>query len=135
MKPLVYLSHPSGGLSDNTKDIEKCIRLMYQNKEIYNKITIVSPVHCYGFMYNDDWTTYDESLQFCLDLLYKCDLMIVIGDYTKSKGCQKEIKTCTKLNIPYMCIENSKCIENDIESISKKIDELIEFLPGHIKDF
>ena len=125
MKKLVYLSHPSGGLEDNTRDIEKCIRILYKNKDFYNNFTVVSPVHCYGFMYNDDWITYDEGLQFCLDLLYKCDLMIVIGDHTKSKGCTKEIDVCKCDNIPFICIDNSDILENNIENITKDLCKLM----------
>jgi len=124
MKKLIYLSHPSGGLEENTKDIEKCIRLLYKNKELYNKIAIVSPVHCYGFMYNDDWITYEEGLQFCLDLLYKCDGMIVVGDYSNSRGCKREIEVCKELNIPFICIKDSDYIENNMDSVTLDIENM-----------
>lgn len=114
-KKLVYLSHPSGGLEDNTKDIEKCIRLLYKNKEFASRFTIVSPVHCYGFMYNDDWLTYEEGLDMCLELLEHCDFMLCIGDYSNSKGCKKEISVCKHKGVPVAFIENSEYLESNIQ--------------------
>lgn len=127
-KYLLYLSHPSGGLDENRIDIEKSIRTLYKNNDIYNNFCIVSPVHCYGFMYNDNSELdYDyKGLSYCTDLLMHCDIMLVIGDWENSIGCTDEIEKCKDNSIPYLMISNSDLIENEIKNdLANKLLEML----------
>lgn len=123
MKKLLYLSHPSGGLEENTVDIEKVIRKLYKNDVIYDNFCIVSPVHCYGFMYNDNPDLeYDyKGLSYCTDLLQHCDIMVVVGNWKESTGCREEVKLCKDINIPIIYIDNSDkvdyCLDNGLVNI------------------
>jgi hypothetical protein len=114
MKKLIYLSHPSSGLEENTLDIEKVVRKLYQNDEVFDNLCVVSPVHCYGFMYHD--TEYFKGLSFCTDLLLHCDLMLVVGDWEKSTGCKAEIDICNKENIPYIFIDSSDNVDEELKN-------------------
>lgn len=100
MKELLYISHKYENNDNNKKHIEKCVRELYKNDDIYDKFCIVSPVHTYGFMYED--TEYYKGLSFCTDLLEHCKYMLVLGDYTGSKGVAAEIELCKEHNKIYI---------------------------------
>ena len=125
MKVLVYISHPSGGLEENTKDVERCIRFMYQNKFIRRECCLVSPIHNFGFMYNDEWLSYEEGLNLCLDLLRHCTFMICIGDYESSIGCKEEIKFCNENNKDIIFIKDYDYLVNNIEKIMEYINIIL----------
>lgn len=125
-KKLVYISHPSSGLEENTRKIEQYIRKLYQNDDIFDNFCIVSPVHCYGFMYHD--TEYFKGLSFCTDLLMHCDIMLLCGDWKNSTGCTKERELCIKYNIPFIEIDSvgtlDKMLNNNLyEQMLKKINK------------
>lgn len=113
-KHLVYISHPSGGLEENTLDTEKYIIELYSNDELYNNFCFVSPIHCYGFMYNT--TEYYKGLSFCTDLLERCDIMIICGDWESSTGCREEKALCERLNIPYIVVKTLNELKNKISN-------------------
>lgn len=113
-KPLVYLSHPSSGKLENTLDVEVIIKKMYMNDDIYDKLCIVSPIHCYGFMYHE--TEYYKGLSFCTDLLMHCDIMLVFGNWRESTGCKEEIELCKKNNIPYIIVGESTELDDNIKN-------------------
>lgn len=113
-KKLLYFSHPYGAKEENLIDIENCIRELYKNDSIFDKFIIVSPVHCFGFMYED--TEYYRGLQYCTDLLYKCDSMIVVGDWTQSTGCKEEIRICNEIDKKYKIYNNISELKEAIEN-------------------
>lgn len=128
-KKLVYISHPSGGKQENTLDIEKCVRELYRNDDLYNNYCFVSPVHCYGFMYNDNpHLDYDfKGLSYCTDLLAFCDIMIVIGDWKKSVGCTEEVRLCKELKIPCIYFKNSDDLVNAIDkNLANRLLHLVD---------
>lgn len=97
---LIYVSHPYGGDPLNKYDIEDIIeRLVEENP--HN--TYISPVHCFGFMYED--VEYEQGLQYCLNLLDVCDTMLVYGDWQNSRGCMKEVEHAKIKGIKYKIIK------------------------------
>ena len=120
-KTMVYISHPSGGLEENAKDIERIVEALYRDDELFEKYNFVSPVHCFGFMYETYKENYLKGLQFCLDLLLNCDRMLVFGDYTNSRGCNREIEVANEKGIKYLCFEDT----SDMEAVISKIKELL----------
>ena len=124
-KILAYISHPSSGLLDNTLDTEVIIKLMYMNDDIYNKMCLVSPIHAYGFMYND--FEYNKSLSLCTDLLLHCDIMLVFGDWENSTGCKEEVALCKKIGLPYIIVGKSDELQSKIaDGLLEKITNLVE---------
>ena len=92
----VYISHSYSGKEENKQDIERIARLLVKK---FPNIVPVSPVHTYGYLYND--VDYDRGLDFCIELLKTCDCMWVFGDYSNSKGVHAEIDYCEKHGIEY----------------------------------
>lgn len=90
---LIYCSHKFGGSLENAKAAElKIKRLQLADPDN----TYISPIHTFGFMYNV--LNYEDGLRLCLDLLAKCDKMVVLSDL--SRGVRAEIKFCTENEIP-----------------------------------
>jgi len=114
MKKLLYFSHPYSNKEENKVDIERCIQALYDNDDIFNKFIIVSPVHCYGFMYEN--TEYNRGLQYCTDLLLKCDGMILVGNYEESTGCKEELRICNALGITHKLYKNIDELKDSIKT-------------------
>ena len=90
---LIYCSHKFGGNMENAKDAELKIKKL-QLADAKN--TYISPIHAFGFMYNT--VSYEDGLKLCLDLLSKCDKMIVLSEL--SRGVNAEIDYCVDNDIP-----------------------------------
>jgi len=83
---LIYISHPYGNNPENIKKVEEIIhRLVKEHPEN----TYISPIHCFGFMYNS--VSYEAGLEMCLNLLDRCEKMMVFGNWQDSRGCNAEI--------------------------------------------
>lgn len=90
---LIYCSHKFGGKMENAKAVEtKIKKLQLENPND----TYISPIHTFGFMYHT--VSYEDGIGMCLDLLSKCDMMIVLSK--RSKGVRAEIKYCIDNAIP-----------------------------------
>jgi len=104
---LIYISHIYQNKEENKQEVERIIKSLIANDKKYlpehKKITYVSPVHCYGFLYEE--VEYEEGLKMCIELLKHCDMMLVYGDYQNSVGCKAEIKYCDDNGIPYEIIK------------------------------
>lgn len=124
VKKLVYISHPSSGLEENTKDIEKIIRKLYSVDEIFNEYCFVSPVHNYGFMYHD--VAYDRGLSYCTDLLYFCEEIWVFGDWKNSTGCKAEVELSYKLGIKVRFLGYSSELDSVIKNKTYKSDNYVD---------
>lgn len=123
-KELIYISHPSSGLEENTLDVERIVRELYSDTDLYKEYCFVSPIHCFGFMYDD--FEYFKGLSFCTDLLKHCKLMLVFGDWTNSVGCTKEVDLCNEVGIPVLFMGNSNELKSKIDNgLNIKIKELI----------
>lgn len=80
---IIYISHPYSGKKENVELIEKKVQQLIKENP---NILYVSPVHCFGYLY--DAVSYEEGIDMCLALLEKCDEMWIISDfYENSKGC------------------------------------------------
>ena len=118
-KKLVYISHPSGGLVENDEEIASIVRELYKNDKIYNNFCIVSPVHCYGFMYSEydnSEKDYYKGLSFCTDLLLHCDLMLLTGNWETSRGCKVEVSICKEVGIPLIEIRTLNEIKEKLQN-------------------
>ena len=96
---LIYCSHKFGGSLENAKAAELKIKRL-QLADPSN--TYISPIHAFGFMYNT--VSYEDGIGMCLDLLRKCDKMVVLSEL--SKGVRAEIKFCTENEIPVEFLED-----------------------------
>lgn len=89
----IYCSHEYGGNKGNLDIIERKItKLQLADKSN----TYISPVHCFGYLY--DMLSYDDGIKLCLDLLSACDKVMVLSGM--SKGVNIEIGKARQLGIP-----------------------------------
>ena len=95
---LIYCSHKFGGKMENAKAVELKIKKL-QLADPGN--TYISPIHAFGFMYHD--VPYETGLEMCLDLLRRCDKMVVLSE--KSEGVNIEIGYCIAARIPVDFLE------------------------------
>ena len=95
----IYVSHAFGGEEKNADEVAAIIR---EARKHFPNALFVSPIHCFGFLYND--TEYQEGMDMTLWLLHQCDMMISFGKI--SKGVQKEIDFCQRYKKPYLHVES-----------------------------
>lgn len=98
---LIYCSHKFGGKLENAKAVELKIKRLQLTDPNH---TYVSPIHTFGFLYNE--VDYLTGLNWCLDLLSKCDAMVVLSE--ESRGVRAEIKFCADNKIPFGFLEGKK---------------------------
>ena len=89
---VIYISHPYGGLNENKEKVEKLIKRLTKK---YPEYCFVSPIHTFGFLYNE--LTYEEGISHCLTLL---DLCSEIWIYGNSKGVRIERNYAQRYKIP-----------------------------------
>lgn len=99
---LIYISHICQNKEENKLKIEEIIKKLAKE---HPEHTFISPVHTFGFMYND--FDYETGLNMCLELLKVCDIMYVYGDYQSSRGCNAEIEFCKSNKISYIIHDNT----------------------------
>ena len=98
---LVYVAHPYKGSIDNAENAKKSIEALYQ---MHPNMTFVSPIH--GLCCPYDSVAYYVGLSYCLELLNRCDYLLMIGNYENSTGCQAEMAFARKMNIPIKTLED-----------------------------
>ena len=90
---LIYCSHKYGGKRENKAAAQRKIaELQAANKHH----TYVSPIHAFGWGYK--LFSYEDGIQFCLDLLERCDELYVLSE--PSKGVVMEVCRARQLCIP-----------------------------------
>lgn len=95
----VYIAHRYENKEENKLNVEHIMMdLLKFNSRDY---AYVSPIHNYGFLYNE--MDYMEGIKVCLNLLSTCDILLLCGDdWNKSKGVGYEIDFARKNNIKIM---------------------------------
>ena len=114
---LVYVAHPYGGDEKNARAVKQIIEdltegshpllgspmvtALHKSEGIPSiellQVVYVSPIHQQGFMYTG--TPYLTGLQKCLQLLKRCDILLLCGDWQQSKGCMAEFAHAMNLGI------------------------------------
>lgn len=79
---LIYVAHPYGGDGKNKASIDDIMKDLVL-KDKYN--TYLSPIHNFSMVYFEK--RYAKGLEICLDMLDKCSILILCGDWQKSRGC------------------------------------------------
>lgn len=102
---LVYISHPYGGKEENKQKVEEIVsNLVKQN----SGITYISPIHALDYLYHD--VSYEAGLEMCLNLLEKCDKMLVFGDWKNSRGCTAEVLFAEMHVISYEIVNDKEVL-------------------------
>ena len=79
---------------------EKWLQVIAETKEFYKgkkhpEISFVSPIHGIRCGYDD--VTISEGLAYCLELMSRCDEIILCGNWTESTGCTAEAALARQL--------------------------------------
>ncbi len=114
---LIYVSHIFQNKIENKLDAENVIRkLVKENPEH----TYIGGLHPFYFMYDE--VDYETGINMCLEVLKRCDMMYVFGDWQNSRGCKEEIKFCEENGIPYKIISEQVASEKYLFDAMKNIE-------------
>ena len=92
---LVYVAQPFGGDTNVYKVARRIMRDLIKN---YPRAVFISPILQYGFMY--EGVEYIEGLEICINLLRKCDGLLLLKGWQESRGCIAEWAAARALSIP-----------------------------------
>ena len=102
-KPLVYVAHPCGGLiRKNRKECRQIIKMLTKN--LGEKYVFISPILNFGHMYYD--VDYICGIETCIDLLQRCNILLLTGDWKNSKGCLCEYGAARAMQMPVSEMKN-----------------------------
>lgn len=102
-KPLVYVAHPCGGLiRKNRKECRQIIKVLTKN--LGEKYVFISPILNFGHMYYD--VDYICGIETCIDLLQRCNILLLTGDWKNSKGCLCEYGAARAMQMPVSELKN-----------------------------
>lgn len=102
-KPLVYVAHPCGGLiRKNRKECRQIIKMLTKN--LGEKYVFISPILNFGHMYYD--VDYICGIETCIDLLQRCNILLLTGDWKNSKGCLCEYGAARAMQMPVSEMQN-----------------------------
>lgn len=102
-KPLVYVAHPCGGLiRKNRKECRQIIKVLTKN--LGEKYVFISPILNFGHMYYD--IDYICGIETCIDLLQRCNILLLTGDWKNSKGCLCEYGAARAMQMPVSEMQN-----------------------------
>lgn len=91
---LIYVSHPYGGKEENKEKVENVLAHLRKRLSTIPLVgddpvnVFISPIHLLGHMYHD--VAYEDGIQWCIELLERCDMIIMCNDWETSTGCRIE---------------------------------------------
>ena len=98
---LAYVAHPYTGYEETApKQVEKIIRELRKKN---HEVTYISPVN--SFAHFGDTVSYDDMMMMCFNLLQKCDVLILAGNWRNSVGCKLERMLAENLAIEIVEVE------------------------------
>ena len=98
---LVYLAHPYGGDEKNVEDAKRIVKKLV--KECPHTV-FLSPLQATGFYYND--IPYINGMDHCIELLKRCDELLLCKGWQDSKGCCMEYAAAQITNKPISFLED-----------------------------
>lgn len=124
-KLLVYVAHPCGGLiRKNRKECRQIIKMLTKN--LGEKYVFISPILNFGHMYYD--VDYICGIETCIDLLQRCNILLLTGDWKNSKGCLCEYGAARAMQMPVS--ELTKYVELYRNSLTLSINCLHQSVHG-----
>lgn len=89
-KKMYYVSHPFTG--DEKKNRWEARLMTAALKQAYPENVFINPLDAIRYAENVPNWSYEEILSQCIDIMYKCDGIILTGMWEKSRGCMAEKK-------------------------------------------
>ena len=100
---MFYISHPfTGNEEQNRQEARKITALL---KREYPQYIFINPLDAIKYAENVPEWNYEEILNQCIDIMYKCDGIIMTGQWENSRGClaEKEAAQREKMEIYELC--------------------------------
>lgn len=73
-------------------------------KNLGEKYVFISPILNFGHMYYD--VDYICGIETCIDLLQRCNILLLTGDWKNSKGCLCEYGAARAMQMPVSELKN-----------------------------
>ena len=105
---MLYVAHPFGGNLDNIARAE--IQLSKLRK-LLPRHTLVSPIHNWRYL-NYEASDQVKAIADCVNLLLRCDALILTGRWEESAGCRAEYIAAKVKGLPVFTFNN-----NDLQRI------------------
>lgn len=102
-KKMYYVSHPfTGDEEGNTVEARLFTAML---KENYPQYIFINPIDAIRYVKHVPEWRYEEILSQCIDIMYKCDGIIMTGQWENSRGClaEKEAAQREKMEIYELC--------------------------------
>ena len=117
---VAYLAHPYGGNHQNMVEARLLAGTLYEE---FPKLTILNPLDNGEYMLGDDEETI---IKHDLELLARCDVLILAPGWEDSKGCNKELSEAIDRSIDILQVEENKdgrLVLKNIANLSPKADK------------
>lgn len=93
----IYLSHPYTGDEDKNRLMARQIAAQIVRE--YPGIAVVNPLDALQYATMTE-LSYSEILKIDIELLSRCDAVLVRGDWKGSRGCRREVQAAYEREIP-----------------------------------
>ena len=93
----IYLSHPYTGDEEKNRLIAR--RIAARIVREYPGIAVVNPLDALHYAKMAE-LSYDKILKIDIELLSRCDAVLVRGDWERSIGCRREVQAAHERKIP-----------------------------------
>jgi len=104
---MYYISHPFTGC-DEKKNRKSCRNISSELSELYPNYLFINPLDTFRHLEKTN-LTYNKILEQCIDLLAKCDGIIMCKGWANSFGCSKEAEYAIQKGIEiYYCVDDFK---------------------------
>lgn len=84
---MVYISHPYTG--DEENNMVKAEVITRQLSEMFPSMVFINPLNTMKHL-QDTELSYDQILAQCLELMNRCDIMVMARGWEFSRGCVEE---------------------------------------------
>lgn len=97
MKKLVwvYISHPYTG--DEERNRAEAAEIQRLLQERYPDMLFLNPIAMFGALADME---YEQVMEYCLEVLRDCDMIVMSGEFMDSRGCTMEHAMARELGIP-----------------------------------
>lgn len=82
---LYYVAHAYSNKPENKEKVEAIIRRKVKDDPLN---VYISPIHAFGYLYQE--VEYWRGVDMCLELLRRCDVLILCPGWETSAGCRAE---------------------------------------------
>ena len=98
---VAYLAHPYGGVHENMVEARMLAGTIYEQ---YPKLTLLNPLDNGEFMLGDDE---ENIINHDLELLTRCDVLLLAPGWEDSKGCNKELNKALDKGMDILKVEDN----------------------------